>query len=223
MKPVIVSVDVAASPAQAFEHLDTLANHEAFLDHYLEKWKFSGPTSGLGAKAEALAKAPGSQDWFEFEVVEREAPRLLVEDGVSAGGKRRTRGIYRLSEAGGGTRIEFTLEFLEAAALRAPRPVPDSRFCQAGQRQGAAAPRQAARRLKGSSRGRGGARRPGGAAGAAGADRGRGAARRGRAAPRRRRAHRAGEPRRPGRPRLLRRVRALRDRRPARPPRARRT
>lgn len=113
MKPVTVSVDVAASPAQAFEQLDTLANHEAFLDHYLEKWKFSGPTSGLGAKAEALAKAPGSQDWFEFEVVEREAPRLLVENAVSAGGKRRTRGTYRLSDAGGGTRIEFELEFLE--------------------------------------------------------------------------------------------------------------
>ncbi|HSS42954.1 MAG TPA: SRPBCC family protein [Solirubrobacterales bacterium] len=113
MKPVIVSTEVAAPPAQVFEHLDTLANHEAFLDHYLEKWKFSGPASGVGAKAEALAKAPGSQDWFEFEVVECEAPRLLVEDAVSSGGKRRTRGTYRLSEAGGGTRIEFELGFLE--------------------------------------------------------------------------------------------------------------
>ena len=38
---------------------------------------------------------------------------MLVEDGVSAGGKRKTRGTYRLSEAGTGTRIEFELEFLE--------------------------------------------------------------------------------------------------------------
>ncbi len=113
MKPVTVSTDVATPPVQVFEHLDTLANHEAFLDHYLEKWKFSGPASGVGAKAEALAKAPGSQDWFEFEVVERESPRLLVEEAVSSGGKRRTRGAYRLSEEGGGTRIEFELEFLE--------------------------------------------------------------------------------------------------------------
>ncbi len=113
MKPVTVSTEVAAPPAQAFEYLDTLANHEAFLDHYLTKWKFSGPASGVGAKAEALAKAPGSQDWFDFEVVGREAPRLLVEDAVSSGGKRKTRGTYRLSEAGGGTRIEFELEFLE--------------------------------------------------------------------------------------------------------------
>ena len=113
MKPVTVSTEVAVPQAQVFEHLDTLANHEAFLDHYLGKWKFSGPASGVGAKAEALAKAPGSQDWFDFEVVEQEAPRLLVEDAVSSGGKRKTRGTYRLSEAGGGTRIEFELEFLE--------------------------------------------------------------------------------------------------------------
>jgi len=113
MKPITVSTEVAAPLAQVFEYLDTLANHEAFLDHYLGKWKFSGPARGVGAKAEALAKAPGSQDWFDFEVVERESPRLLVEDAVSSGGKRKTRGTYRLSEAGGGTRIEFELEFLE--------------------------------------------------------------------------------------------------------------
>jgi uncharacterized protein YndB with AHSA1/START domain len=113
MKPVTVSADVAAPPERVFEYLDTLANHEAFLDHYLGKWKFSGPARGVGAKAEALAKAPGSQDWFDFEVIEAESPRLLVEEGVSAGGKRRTHGTYRLSEAGGGTRVEFELEFLE--------------------------------------------------------------------------------------------------------------
>jgi uncharacterized protein YndB with AHSA1/START domain len=113
MKPVTVSTEVPAPPERVFEHLDTLANHEAFLDHYLEKWKFSGPASGLGAKAEALAKAPGSQDWFDFEVVEREPPWLLVEEAVSSGGKRKTRGTYRLSEAGGGTTVELELEFLE--------------------------------------------------------------------------------------------------------------
>jgi uncharacterized protein YndB with AHSA1/START domain len=113
MKPVVVATNVAAPPERVFEHLDTLANHEAFLDHYLEKWKFSGPASGLGAKAEALAKAPGSQDWFDFEVVKAEPPQTIVEEGVSAGGKRRTRGTYRLSEDGGGTRIEFEFQFLE--------------------------------------------------------------------------------------------------------------
>jgi ribosome-associated toxin RatA of RatAB toxin-antitoxin module len=53
-----------------------------------------------------------SQDWFEFEVTEAEAPRLIAEQGLSSGGKRKTRGTYRLEELpDGGTRIEFELAF----------------------------------------------------------------------------------------------------------------
>ena len=113
MKPVTVETTVAKPPVEVFEFLDALANHESFLDHYLVDWEFSGPQRGVGAKARARVDAPGSQDRFEFEVTESERPRLISEQGVSSGGKRRTRGTYRLSEAGGGTRIEFELEFLE--------------------------------------------------------------------------------------------------------------
>ena len=112
MKPVTVSAEVAAFPARVFEHLDTLANHEAFLDHYLVDWRFSGAKRGVGAKARALVDAPGSQDHFEFEVIESEAPYEIVEQGVSSGGKRKTRGTYRLEQLpDGGTRIEFELAF----------------------------------------------------------------------------------------------------------------
>lgn len=114
MKPVTVAADVAKPPAEVFEFLDALANHQGFLDHYLTDWKFSGPRRGIGAKARARANTVGSQDHFEFEVVEAEPPRRIVEQGVSAGGKRKTRGTYRLEELpGGGTRIEFELAFLE--------------------------------------------------------------------------------------------------------------
>jgi uncharacterized protein YndB with AHSA1/START domain len=114
MKPVTVAVTVAKPPAEVFEFLDVLANHEGFLDHYLTEWKFSGPPRGVGAKARARVNTPGSQDHFEFEVTEAEAPRLIAERGVSSGGKRRTRGTYRLAEApDGGTRIEFELLFEE--------------------------------------------------------------------------------------------------------------
>lgn len=113
MKSVISSATVARPPREAFEFLDALANHERFLDHYLTDWEFSGPRRGVGAKARARVNTPASQDWFEFEVVEAEAPRRLVETGTSAGGKRKTRGTYRLEPAGGGTRIAFELEFLE--------------------------------------------------------------------------------------------------------------
>lgn len=123
MKSVTVSTAVARSPAEVYDHLIVLANHAAFLDHFLVDWKFSGPRRGVGAKAEARANAPMSQDWTEFEIVEAEEPRRIVEEGIGAGGKRRTRGTYRLAELpDGGTEISFELEWL--AASRAERLCP---------------------------------------------------------------------------------------------------
>lgn len=114
MKPVTVEATVARPTSEVFEFLDALANHERFLDHYLVDWKFEGPKRGVGAKARARVDAPASQDHFEFEVTESEAPRRIVEQGVSSNGKRRTQGTYRLeSLPDGGTRIEFELAFEE--------------------------------------------------------------------------------------------------------------
>ncbi len=123
MKPVTVSVTVPQPAEQVYDFLAVLANHEAFLDHFLVNWKFSGPARGVGAKAEARASAPMSQDWTEFELVEAERPRRIVEEGVGLKGKRRTRGTYRLEPLpDGGTRVSFELAWLEAA--RAERLVP---------------------------------------------------------------------------------------------------
>jgi uncharacterized membrane protein len=123
VKPVTSAATVAKPPREVFEFLDALANHERFLDHYLTDWKFSGPRRGVGAQAKARANAPASQDWFEFEVVESDQPGRIVEQGSSAGGKRKTRGTYRLQPGpGGGTEITFTLEFLETP--RAERLAP---------------------------------------------------------------------------------------------------
>lgn len=114
MKPVTVEVTVVKPPTEVFEFLDALANHERFLDHYLVDWEFAGPKRGVGARARARVDAPGSQDHFEFEVVEAEAPRRIVERGTSSGGKRRTQGTYRLEALPeGGTRIAFELVFEE--------------------------------------------------------------------------------------------------------------
>lgn len=123
MKPVTVSIEVPQSAEEVFDYLAVLANHEAFLDHFLVDWKFSGPPRGLGAKAEAKASAPMSQDWTDFEIVEIEEPSLIVEEGVGLKGKRRTRGTYRLRGLpGGGTEISFELEWLESA--KAERLIP---------------------------------------------------------------------------------------------------
>lgn len=123
MKPVTVTADVSKPPSEVYEFLDLLANHEGFLDHWLVDWEFSGPKRGVGAKARARANTVGSQDWTEFEVVEAEAPSRIVEEGVGAGGKRHTRGTYRLEELpDGGTRVSFELEWLESS--RAERLIP---------------------------------------------------------------------------------------------------
>ena len=123
MKPVTVAVEVPQSPEEVFDYLAVLANHEAFLDHFLVDWKFSGPRRGVGAKAEAKASAPMSQDWTDFEIVEAEEPLRIVEEGVGLKGKRHTRGTYRLRGLpGGGTKISFELEWLESA--KAERLIP---------------------------------------------------------------------------------------------------
>lgn len=123
MKPVTVSVVVLRPIEEVYDFLDLLANHESFLDHFLVDWKFSGPARGVGAKAEARASAPMSQDWTDFEVIEAERPRRIVEDGVGLKGKRHTRGTYTLEQlADGGTKVSFELAWL--AAARAERLIP---------------------------------------------------------------------------------------------------
>jgi hypothetical protein len=120
---VIVSIAVPQPAEAVYDFLDVLANHEGFNDHFLVDWKFSGPRRGVGAKAEARASAPMSQDWTDFEVTESERPSRIVEEGVGLKGKRRTRGTYRLEPLpDGGTEISFELEWIEAA--RAERLIP---------------------------------------------------------------------------------------------------
>lgn len=123
MKPVTVSTVVARPVAEVYDFLDVLANHESFTDHMLVKWKCSGPARGVGAKAEAKANTIGSQDWTDFEIVEAEPPVRIVEEGIGNGGKRHTRGTYRLEELPDGkTKVSFELEWLETA--RAERLIP---------------------------------------------------------------------------------------------------
>ncbi len=123
VQPVTVEATVAAPVERVYAHLAVLANHAAFLDHFLVDWSFTGPSQGVGAKGRARANTAGSQDWTEFEIVSAEEPRRLVEDGLGNGGKRHTRGTYELEPlADGGTRVSFRLEWLEAS--RAERLCP---------------------------------------------------------------------------------------------------
>ena len=121
MKPIKVSTVIDRPRDEVYEHLDVLANHEAFCDHFLTDWSASGPASGVGAKVRVKAKAPGPETWIDIEVIAAQAPERTVETGTSAGGKRRTRGTYTLTELPGNrTLVEFELAYEAAPAFERP-------------------------------------------------------------------------------------------------------
>jgi uncharacterized protein YndB with AHSA1/START domain len=112
--PVTVSVEIARPRQEVFDYVDVLANHEGWMNHLYKDWRFEGPKRGVGAIARAQVDAPAAREKVSFEVVESVAPERIVEEGESAHGKRVTRGTYRFTEReGGGTRIEFELEWLK--------------------------------------------------------------------------------------------------------------
>jgi hypothetical protein len=115
MKPVTVSIDVARRIEEVYSFLDELANHERFTNHMLVDWELGGPARGAGARARMRVKKPGRPDWLDLQVVATEPPYRTVEESVSAGGRRRTRGTYILKEfAHESTRVSFKFEWLKA-------------------------------------------------------------------------------------------------------------
>ncbi len=108
MKPVTVTIDVPHAPEQVYDFLDVMANHEPFTNHMLKEWEYSGPARGVGSKARVKVTAAGTTDHVDIEVVAAERPRTIVEQNVSAGGRRIGSGTYRLEPLpNGGTRIVF--------------------------------------------------------------------------------------------------------------------
>jgi hypothetical protein len=117
MKPVTVLATMPKASHEVSEFLEVLANHEAFMDLMYVDWKFTGPSRGVGAKAQARANAPGSQDWTDFEIVEA-GPNRIVEEAVGAGGKRSTRGTWLLEELPDGqTRVSLEIAWNKASRL----------------------------------------------------------------------------------------------------------
>jgi hypothetical protein len=113
MKPIVVSTTTDRPRDEVYEFLDVLGNHEPFTDHMLVDWTVDGPATGVGAKARMRAKTPGPKQWIDMEVVSATPGETITEEAVSAGGKRKTRGTYMLSDrADGGTDIRFQLEYL---------------------------------------------------------------------------------------------------------------
>jgi hypothetical protein len=122
MKSVEVSTVIRRPVAEVYAHLDVLANHEAFTDHFLVDWHLAGPASGVGASVTMTVRAPGRSEEVELAVIEAEPPVRTVEETVGAGGRRRTRGTYTLDAIDADrTEVRFRIDPLEVP--RSERPL----------------------------------------------------------------------------------------------------
>jgi hypothetical protein len=117
MKPVIVTTTVKRDPDEVYAFLDVMANHERFNDHLMTDWEYSGPPTGLGAKATAMAKIAGKRGPVEMEVIETTVATTIVERNVSHRGVRVATGTYRIAPAADGN-AKVTFEY---AWQRAPQ------------------------------------------------------------------------------------------------------
>lgn len=117
MQPVTVSTTIGRDPDQVYAFLDVMANHERFNDHLMTDWEYSGPPTGLGARATAMAKMAGRREPVELEVIETTVATTIVERNVSHRGVRVATGTYRIAPgSGGGAKVSF-----EYAWQHAPR------------------------------------------------------------------------------------------------------
>jgi hypothetical protein len=120
-QPVTVTIDVPQPRDAVYDHLDVMANHEAFTDHMLTNWRVSGPATGIGSKAHVTTKAGGMTDEAVIEVFEVDPGRMIRERSIAGKGKRIAHGTYTLSDLpGGGTHIEFEFALQKVPGIERP-------------------------------------------------------------------------------------------------------
>jgi hypothetical protein len=123
MPSVTVSTTIAQPRDRVFDFLDDLTRHETFTDHSLVDWDVTlWPATGVGASARMRATGAGRHPWITITVVESVRPRRTVEEGRGGkDGRRRTRGIYELADAGPDvTTVSFTNQFARPAPYVPP-------------------------------------------------------------------------------------------------------
>jgi len=119
MKPITVETTINRPVEEVYDHLDVLANHEAFTNHFLVDWRPEGPAAGVGAQVRVKAK-PGGQEVL-VTVLEATRPTHIAEKTEAAGGKRLTRGTYTLRPLGTDTtHVSFELRIERSPVVERP-------------------------------------------------------------------------------------------------------
>jgi hypothetical protein len=111
MPLVTVSREIDRDPDDVYAFLDVLGNHERINAHLMTHWEYSGPPTGLGAKATAMVKIAGRRGPVELEVVETTVATTIVHRYVSHRGLRVSNGTYRIAPGtDGGAKVTYQYE-----------------------------------------------------------------------------------------------------------------
>jgi uncharacterized protein YndB with AHSA1/START domain len=112
MRPIRAHVTISAPREEVYDLVADLAGRVAWCDHYQREYRLTRPrSSGVGAAARFLAKAPFNRTWGEVSIVEADRPRI-VRERLRLGRLGRTPGWveYELAPQGhGATRIDLVL------------------------------------------------------------------------------------------------------------------
>ncbi len=111
MEPVTLTTTIARPPAEVFEYLADVANHEEFSDHCMVDWHLTREDSyGRGAGARFRVKSRFDRfSYGDITLAELTPPARIVATGRSGRFNRiRTRSTWTLEEAGAdGTKVTF--------------------------------------------------------------------------------------------------------------------
>ncbi len=114
-RPVTVTIDVPQDRARVYDFLDVMANHEPFTNHLMTDWQLSGPSRGVGSKAQVRVRSFGVNDVIDIEVLEAHPFERIVERNVARKAGRVGQGTYLLtSRDDGGTTITFEYRWINA-------------------------------------------------------------------------------------------------------------
>ena len=111
MRRVTVHTSISAPREEVFDFVADLASRPAYTDHYLDDYRLArAKSSGLGAAARFLIKAPLAKEYAELTITEYDRPRRIVEEvRVGRLGRNRSVAVYEfLAEPAGVTRVELT-------------------------------------------------------------------------------------------------------------------
>ena len=109
MAPIVESVEIARSPADAFAYLDDLSRHGEWQEQIVStQVQTEGPTR-VGTRVLQTRRVPVGKQTFTYEITEHDPPRKASFRGID--GAVRPVGTITVDPVEDGSRSRVTLQF----------------------------------------------------------------------------------------------------------------